>query len=324
MDFRTEIEPIEGKFKLTPKSKIITIGSCFSEVIGSQLTENKLECLCNPFGTVFNPVSIFKLLHTSLTNQPLNPNFFIEKDGIWNHYDFHSRFWSDSVDTLEDILENQLCKIRSSLRSYDVLLITFGTSFVYQLKKNKQVVANCHKQPKDHFVRELITTKEIIHRFTHFYDTLRLVNSKMKILVTVSPVRHTRDTLQMNSVSKSILRTACYELEQAFENVHYFPSYEIMMDDLRDYRFYTSDLIHPNEQAEEYIYEKFSTAYFSDELLDFQKEWQKIKSALNHRPIKQDSPSHQKFLSNLLNNLQQFQQKVDVAQEIAYVESQLV
>jgi len=186
------------------------------------------------------------------------------------------------------------------------------------------VVSNCHKTPATSFRKEILNVQEILLRFRLMYDALKMQNNKIKILLTVSPVRHTRETLQINSVSKSILRTACYHLEQGFEDVHYFPSYEIMLDDLRDYRFYAADMIHPNEQAEQYIFEKFAKTYFTVDLNDFLIEWNKIKMSLNHRPIQSDTPAHQKFLTDLLEKLDILSKKIDVNNEIEIVRSQLI
>jgi GSCFA family len=324
MKFRTEIENYSSDFKINEQDKILTIGSCFSEVIGNQLINNKIDCLSNPFGVVFNPVSIFKLLSHSLSKQPVFSHLFLENEGSWNHYDFHSKFWDESKEKLEEKLLETYRNVELSLKKTNVIIITFGTAYVYQLKSNKQVVANCHKQPAEMFYQELVSIKEIIIRFRQFYDTLKMMNNNVKIVLTVSPVRHTRDTLKMNSVSKSILRTTCHLLEEEYKNVSYFPSYEIMFDDLRDYRFYKEDMIHPTEVAETYIYEKFSETYFSDSLRDFVQNWQRIQSSLQHRPIKKDSPSHQKFLLKLLDQLKAYEHKLDVSAEIASVKTQLL
>ncbi len=324
MDFRTEIEVAPTRLKISTDSKIMTVGSCFSEVIGDQLTDYKLQCLSNPYGTVFNPSSIFKLISHSLQNQPVFKHLFLENNGVWQHYDFHSKFYGKSKEELEFELNTTHKNVNQFLRKANFLVITLGTSIVHQLIENRQVVSNCHKMPAASFKKEILSVQEIIQRFRLMYDSLKMQNNKIKILLTVSPVRHTRETLQLNSVSKSILRTACYHLEQDFDNVHYFPSYEIMMDDLRDYRFYASDMIHPNEQAEEYIFEKFAQTYFTEDLTNFFKEWKKIKMSLNHRPIQTENPAHQKFLIDLLEKLNVLSKKIDVSNEIETVRSQII
>ena len=324
MEFRTEIEVAPARFNISTDSKIMTVGSCFSEVIGSQLADNKMQCLCNPYGTVFNPSSIFKLVSHSLQNQPVFKHLMLENNGIWQHYDFHSKFYGNSREDLEKELNQTHKKANQFLRKANFLVITLGTAIVHQLKENSQIVANCHKTPTEKFKKEMMTVKEILLRFRPMYEALKMQNNRIKILLTVSPVRHTRETLQLNSVSKSILRTACYHLEQDFNDVHYFPSYEIMMDDLRDYRFYKADLIHPNEQAEQYIFEKFAKTYFTEDLHVFLKEWNKVKMSLNHRPIQTDTPAHQQFLVDLLAKLDGLSHKIDVSNEIAEVRSKLL
>lgn len=325
MKFRTEIEPIDPGFNINLHDNIMTVGSCFSEIIGNRLSENKLNCLCNPFGTVFNPSSIFKLLRHSLSKQPVYRHLFAENaDGDWSHFDFHSKFSAASRQHLEDELLSIYDTVFQALRSSKVLIITLGTANVYELKSNNQVVANCHKQPQKLFNRRLLTLKEVQRDFQQFYDLLRMVNSKIKIIFTVSPVRHTRDGLTNNSISKSILRTACHLIEQDNPNVSYFPSYEIMMDDLRDYRFYKSDLIHPNEMAEQYIFERFSETHFSDDLNEFVLEWQQIRSSLNHKPFRKESAAHQTFLTKLLEKLTHYNEKVNMNSEIEAVRSQLI
>jgi hypothetical protein len=249
---------------------------------------------------------------------------FLENNGIWQHYDFHSKFYGNSKEELERELNTTHKNVNHFLRKANFLVITLGSSIVHQLRENRQVVSNCHKTPATSFKKEMLSVQEIIMRFRLMYDALKMQNIKIKILLTVSPVRHTRETLQLNSVSKSILRTACYHLEQDFEDVHYFPSYEIMMDDLRDYRYYATDMIHPNEQAEQYIFEKFAQTYYTDELTSFLKEWNKIKMSINHRSIQTDTPAHQKFLVELLEKLEVLSKKIDVSNEIEIVRAQLI
>ncbi len=324
MEFRTEIEVSPSRFHIGTDSKIMTVGSCFSEVIGSQLADNKIQCLCNPYGTVFNPSSIFKLVSNSLQSQPIYKHLMVENSGIWQHYDYHSKFYANSREELEDLLNQTNKKAQQFLRKANFLIITLGTSIVHQLKENGLPVANCHKAPASNFKKEMLSIKDITMRFRSMHELLKMHNNKIKILLTVSPVRHTRETLQLNSVSKSILRTACYHIEQDFNDVHYFPSYEIMMDDLRDYRFYKADMIHPNEQAEKYIFEKFSETYFTADLNSFLQEWNKVKTSLNHRPIQTDTAAHQKFLVDLLAKLDGYSDKFDVTSEKEKVLSQLV
>jgi hypothetical protein len=199
------------------------------------------------------------------------------------------------------------------------LILTFGTSFIYKLLNPQVYVANCHKMPKNLFEKELLSVKDICRGFAVLYRELKEINPNLRIILTVSPVRHTKDGMAENQVSKSILRAACHYLTTDYEDVEYFPSYEIMMDDLRDYRFYKPDMIHPNEVAEQYIFEKFSETYFDENLKDFIKKWQPIQKALAHRPFDEKSESHQKFLKKLLKDLQEISTLVNVEKEISEI-----
>jgi hypothetical protein len=205
----------------------------------------------------------------------------------------------------------------------DWLIITYGTAWVYELLETKEVVANCHKMPQTLFAKSLMTQKKVLDSFETMYGLLKSFNPNIKIIVTVSPVRHLKDTLELNSVSKSVLRVACHTLTEQYHDVLYFPSYEIMMDDLRDYRFYKSDMIHPTKDAEEYIWEKFVERFFDDSLKSFLKKWGEIRTALAHKPFHPTSSSHQKFLHQTLKKLLELKALVNVDQEVAMLEEQL-
>lgn len=318
MHFRTELIVPESPYKITLQTPVLTLGSCFAEVIGTKLIENKIPTLSNPFGTLFNPLSIVKLLHHALEGTPPDERLYVEHQGIWFHYDFHSSLWATSREKLRERLATKLDAVQQWLSRTDVLIITLGTAFVYRHLESGQWVANCHKTPNSAFRRELLSTEQIVAAFEGLFTKL---SSSLKVIFTVSPVRHTRDTLPLNAVSKSVLRVACHELSE--QGYAYFPAYELLLDDLRDYRFYQSDLIHPNEQAEDYIFEQFVNAYFTNELKKFIQEWQKIRQALAHRPLYPNTPSHRQFLENLLQKLQKIADFTDVSNELIAVEAQL-
>lgn len=318
MHFRTELIVPESPDKITLQTPVLTLGSCFAEVIGSKLVENKIPTLSNPFGTLFNPLSIVKLLHCSLEGSPPDERLYVEHQGVWFHYDFHSSLWGASREELRERLMSTLTAVQQWLSRTEVLIITLGTAFVYRHLESAQWVANCHKTPSVAFQRELLQTEPIVAAFEGLFAKF---SGSLKVIFTVSPVRHTRDTLPLNAVSKSLLRVACHELS---ERGHaYFPAYELLLDDLRDYRFYKSDLIHPSEQAEDYIFEQFASAYFSKELQKFIQEWQKIRQALSHRPLYPNSPSHRQFLEHLVQKLHKISTTIDVKKEIAQVQQQL-
>lgn len=318
--FRTEIHIPQSVHKIGLKSKMLSIGSCFANAIGNRLKENKFQVSVNPFGVIFNPISIFKLL------QPftLNEKDYVNVQDIFFHYDFHSDFSGLDKEALKNLMQTQINETQKSLKDLDILMITLGTAFVYELKENRQIVANCHKQPAGLFEKRLLGVDEIIDAFQKLYQHLQIQNPKLKIILTLSPVRHTKDTLPLNAVSKSILRLAIHEITTQFPEISYFPAYEILMDDLRDYRFYKSDLIHPNEMAEDYIWEKFSNAFLDAESKVFLTKWSKIQKDLAHKPSHPESKSHQIFLKNLLIELQNIAQSIDVNEEIEKVKNALV
>lgn len=318
MHFRTELTVPESPKKITLQTQTLTLGSCFAEVIGSKLVENKIPTLSNPFGTLFNPLSITKLLHHALDETLPDERLYVEHQGVWFHYDFHSSLWGTSKEALRERLVTTLAAVKHWLSRTEVLIITLGTAFVYRHLESGQLVANCHKTPNSAFQRELLRLEQIVAAFE---NVLAKLPSSLHVIFTVSPVRHTRDTLPLNAVSKSLLRVACHELS---ERGHaYFPAYELLLDDLRDYRFYKPDLIHPNEQAEDYIFERFANAFFTKELQKFIQEWQKIRQALGHRPLYPNTASHRQFLKNLLQKLQKIASDVDVTVEITTVSEQL-
>jgi GSCFA family len=320
-EFRTTFSMPTVRHKISLDSQLLTFGSCFAEVIGNQLKRNKLEVDVNPFGTLFNPLSIFKIL--SPTYQSADNRLFVESQNTWFHYDFHSQFSSGAQETLAETINLQLAAFRQKLLTTNFLFITLGTAFAYRLAEPPTFVANCHKMPANLFEKDLLSVKDVCKGFSVLYKELKDINPNLRIVLTLSPVRHTKDGIPENQLSKSILRSACHYLVTDYESVEYFPAYELMMDDLRDYRFYKADLIHPNEVAEAYIFEKFSDAYFDDDLKHFVKEWQQISRKMEHRPFNEKSEAHQKFLAKLLKDLEQIHLKVDVLEEIERIKERM-
>jgi GSCFA family len=321
MNFRTELNPLPAHWQIDQNTRVLTVGSCFAEVMGQQLEQNKLCVLNNPFSTTFNPHSAVKLLSMSLENKTIDDTMLLKNQGIWFHYDFHSSVWGHDATACRAAAQQQISSTHHFLQNTDLLVVTLGTAFVYRHAESGQIVSNCHKMPAHLFKKQLLSVEEIVGTFQEFYK--KLGRSNLNTILTVSPVRHTRDTLPLNQVSKSTLRLACHVLEQTLPHCTYFPSYELMLDDLRDYRFYKPDLIHPNEVAEKYIFEKFSESYFSPSFKTFVAEWQKIRQALAHRPQHTGTAAHQKFLRDLLEKLTALSPQIDVTAEIAAVQAQL-
>lgn len=322
--FRTDLHMAPYKDKIALNTPVLSTGSCFSTCIGEKLANNKFTTLVNPFGTVFNPVSLFKQLAYTIENKLPDEASYLEKNGLFRHYDFHSTFHGSSKEALVTRVRSALTETRNFLRSAEWIALTLGTAFVYTLNSSRQVVSNCHKMPAPHFTRRLLTLEEIVSGFNHLHASVKAIRPGIKFILTVSPVRHIKDTITANSVSKATLRMACHELVEQFDDVDYFPSFELMMDDLRDYRFYKADMLHPTEVAENYIWEKFSQRYFDPETVLFLQQWQKIRKAMLHKPFNPGSPAHQQFVSETIHQLKDLSRKIDVRTEIELLKKQLL
>ncbi|WP_375560754.1 GSCFA domain-containing protein [Bernardetia sp. OM2101] len=341
MKFRTEISPTPTQKKITLSSKIVLMGSCFSENIGQKLLENKFKTLINPFGVIFNPLSVIQLLEWIIedkTGQKLEDNlerFYIQHDEVFYNYHLHSKIASQDKEELKQIIKEKAQQTFEFLEQADTIILTFGTAFMYELiegnNKNsdkKTPISNCHKQPKNLFDKKLIDLEEAKTKFENFIKKINSFSTtkqqkQKQIIITVSPVRHLKEGLVENSVSKSILRVLAHSLIENFENVNYFPSYELVLDDLRDYRFYESDLLHPNAQAIEYIWQKFSENYFDDKTQLFLKKWQKIASSLAHKPFFPNRKTHQDFTQKLISDLEKLEKEfqIDIQKEMDFLKN---
>lgn len=323
MKLRTELIPNRSLSNFAIGEKVVTIGSCFSDDIGKKLSDHKFNVMANPFGNIFNPISIHKILCMALNETHPDDFSFLERDGSYFHFDFHSD-WNDTDQSiLKKNIAEHLSKVREALMTCKFLIITYGTAWVYENKETKAIVANCHKKPQQDFEKFLLTQKMIIESFERFYEILKKLNPDCHLILTVSPVRHIKDTLELNSVSKSILRLTCHTLIETFPNAFYFPAFEIMMDDLRDYRFYKPDMIHLSEQSVEYIWTKFGEAFIKPDTQRFVLEWKNILDRLNHHPFRPGSDDHQKFLIRLMEDLLKWKDHLNVEKEIGFVKRQL-
>lgn len=322
--FRTAIIPVSQQPVITLQQQILAVGSCFADCTGHRLIAHKFRTLSNPFGTVFNPFSVGQLLRHSLGQRPLEPNTYLSREGVFYNELLHSDFFAPDQRELTQQIQTAFTKVRQWLYQSSWLLVTFGTSFIYRRKSTGNIVTNCHQLPTSLFERSLLSVEEIVTDFTALWKELRTVNPNLHMILTVSPVRHLRDNLAMNSVSKSVLRLACHRLQQELEGIGYFPAYEALMDDLRDYRFYKADLVHPSKVAESYIWDLFCQSYLDSTAQSFIKEWQKICKALAHKPRHSHSPSHQKFIQATLQNVQTLSQQygIDCSQEVRLLQQQ--
>jgi hypothetical protein len=322
--FRTEVYLEPAPQKISLHHPILCIGSCFAQVIGQRLQSNKFQAVVNPFGTLYNPSSIFQLLHDSINGYMPAPQSYLQREEQYFNFNFHSDFTADSQEDLEIQIGRALQNTRDHLRDCRWIVITLGTALCYERMDNGQIVANCHKMPGSYFNQRMLDPHEIITRFEQLYQAVKAYNENTRFIFTLSPVRHIRDTLVRNSVSKAALRLAIDRITELFpEDVAYFPSYEIMMDDLRDYRFYEADMIHPDKVAQDYIWEKWMETYLDGQSTEFIMKWDNIRKALSHRPFNPSSQAHQRFVSKTIELLEQLASIVDVSDEIAQMKKQL-
>ncbi|MBQ0148410.1 MAG: GSCFA domain-containing protein [Flavobacteriaceae bacterium] len=303
MHFRTTFDIPESFFKINHQQKILTLGSCFSDEIGSRLVNFKFDGLINPFGIIFNAHSIQNLIERSIHKRYYTADDVHQNGDQFFCFDVHSSFNANSIQDVLNPLNQTLQHVNEYLHQCDVVIITLGTSWVYQWKENKHIVANCHKVNAKQFEKVLLSPEDNFKSMDLIIFDLIKINPNIKIITTVSPVRHIKDGFIENNVSKARLIDALFQLNHKYDQVEYFPSYELVMDDLRDYRFFKEDMIHPSSQAVDYIWRRFSETYFAPSTQVVIQKINKIISAINHRPFNEESESHQKFLRKLLADI---------------------
>jgi len=298
MKLQSVISFPEYDFKIDHHSKILSFGSCFSDHIGSKLKTLWFDAKVNPFGVLFNPISIANLLERALDGNKFTLDEVKQRGDLHFIFDFHSQLTDINSNKVLEKANMKLEETLDYLKNSNLLLITFGTSFYYELKENKKAVANCHKMPQELFERKKIKAAAITEIYKELLQKIKILNPTIEILFTVSPIRHERDGFIENNRSKAELLLAIAELE-GIKNVNYFPSYEIQMDELRDYRFYSEDLQHPNKLAIEYIFEKFISQLCNQKTIVHMQNIQKIVSQENHRILFPESEEGKKSLKNL-------------------------
>lgn len=309
MEFRKEINISKNELKIDYNSKLLLLGSCFIENIGKKLIDSRFRAIVNPFGVLYNPLSICQSLQFLLDQKQFTKDDLFLDKGSFNSLFFHSSFANTDSEIYLNRINESIKKASTQLLDTDVLIITFGTAYVYQDKNSNDIVANCHKLPASNFVRNRLSVDTIVENWSIIIKKLNQNNPNLKVLFTVSPIRHLRDGEHENQLSKSILLLAIDQLSNIFSNTFYFPSYEIVMDDLRDYRFYAEDMVHPNDLTIKYIWEKFSETFFENTTKSILDEWLKIGKSLNHRVLNQDSLEYKQFLKQTLLKLEIFQNK---------------
>jgi len=320
MNFRLEFTPLSFKKKIQLNDKLFLAGSCFTEQIGQKLSYFKFQTNENPSGILFNPLSIMESIAECIDKKIYTPGdlfFYNELWGSWNH---HTKFSSISQQDCLDKINNSINVAHEFLKKTDWVLLTLGSSFVYELD-NKRVVANCHKVPTDKFTKRLLSSSEIEAALNRLLEKLLQFNPAIKIILTISPVRHLRDGFVENNRSKSNLISAVHEVITKKDIVYYFPSYELVIDDLRDYRFFAEDMVHPNYTATNYVWEKFIDACIEVDAQAVMKEIGIISNAKNHKPFNPLSQAHQHFKKTNLErviSLQKGHPSLDFSEEIDF------
>lgn len=304
------------EFNISHSDKIFSVGSCFAQHMADILVHYKFTCTSNPYGTLFHPFPLLQNLTNALTSSNVDEKLFVEREDAIVHYSFHSSVWANTQDDLKEQITAIQTRVHKNLKEANLIILTFGTAFLYQLISSNQVVANCHKQPQSAFTKKCSSPNEIASVFTSFYNQLKKINPNAIIVLTVSPVRHIRDGVHQNNVSKSSLILACEAIESTFKDVHYFPAYEIVLDELRDYRFFDKDRVHPTQEALDYVWEKFSVAIVSSNSLQINKELDQLFSSMNHRAFREGSSAHQSFLRKTLARATHLNNKVNLEKEI--------
>lgn len=311
MNFSTKIPLAISNNPIDYDSKIVSLGSCFAENIGAKLEYFKFQNSVNPFGIIFNPISIENLINRAVNKIEFTENDIFFHNELWHCYEVHSVLSNTSSELLLENLNKILHNFRSQLEEASQIVITYGTSWIYKLKSSKKVVANCHKVIQNQFDKEILSTEVIEKSIQNTIDLIHKINPKCYFIFTISPVRHIKDGFVENQRSKAHLITAIhstYNSQRITQN--YFPSFEIMMDELRDYRFYAEDMLHPNQVAIDYIWEQFTKYQIAHEIHPIMQEINTIQKGLTHRPFNPNAESHQKFLKKLQQKMVELQQQL--------------
>lgn len=280
--------------------QLFLIGSCFADNIGTKLKQFKLKTTLNPNGILFNPISIATAIESYIQNSKITEEDIVFNNGLFHSINHHGCFSNPNVNELINTINESVECAHNDLKQCDYLFITFGSSNVYVSNHTNSVVANCHKLPQSNFTKEQLQPGEIINHFHQLIDQLKSFNPKLKIIFTVSPVKYLRDGLVENNLSKAVLIFSIHEIIKQHTNCHYFPAYELVTDDLRDYRFYKEDLAHPNELAIEYVWDKFVASHFTENAKSVMQKLNDINKAVSHRPIHGNTEAHILFKKNYL------------------------
>ncbi len=305
MVFRTELPTHRFPFQLDYQHNLLFLGSCFSDNIASNLIESAFKVESNPFGVLYNPISIKNALNSLMQQSVYQEKDLFYHKGLYHSFEHHSRFSKTDVQQTLANINQSLSQARAFFSKTNYLFITFGSAYVYEHIEEHKIVSNCHKLPAKSFKHYLLSPQEIVKQYKALIQKINDALPQIKIVFTVSPVRYIKDSFRDNQLSKSYLHYSIAELEKAFDNVFYYPAYEIIIDDLRDYRFFKEDLIHPNNQAINYVYEHFRKCFFSEQTIQIEQKVLKLRQAFKHKPFNPETKEHQAFLQKSQEKLNQ-------------------
>lgn len=310
--FRTELTIPKSQNLIGHRSELFFMGSCFSEMISREMSRRKFMVSTNPQGIMFNPISIAKCIKNTVANCEFEfEDLCIDTldSNVYHSWEHHSSFSGDDFKQLLHIMNENMKSSSEKLKKSNFLFLTFGSAFAHFLKSDGRIVSNCHKQPAGLFTKRMLTVAEIVEETSSAIKFCRLFNPDINVVITVSPIRHTREGLVQNHLSKSTLLCSAHSLAQSLPSVTYFPSYEIMMDDLRDYRFYAEDMIHPSKAAENYIFEKFCDSFLTEESFTLSRKVIALKQSIEHRPIVKASQAHWNHLKKTLESIEELESR---------------
>lgn len=306
MELQTKIPLNAAVNQIDYESRLLLLGSCFVENMGQKLEYFKFQMQQNPFGILFHPLAIEKIISKSVNKEKYTEDDIFFLNERWHCFDVHSDLSDVSNQALLQKLNEGLQNTRQEIIKSTHIIITLGTAWVYQKSMNQKVVANCHKVPQKEFTKRLLSITEITHSLENMVKMLQTINKNAQFIFTISPVRHLKDGFIENQRSKALLITAVHELlgvSPLGSRGIYFPSYELMMDELRDYRFYERDMVHPNQLGIDYIWEKFKLVWISPKALPIMEEVNAVQKALAHRPVSPSSVEHQVFQKSLADKI---------------------
>ena len=323
MKFRTEITAEPLRTPIGYGDRLLLLGSCFAAEMARRLSAAKFRTACNPTGTLFNPASIAALVRRAASGTPPRADeLHRSADGCRFHYGTGTLFDSPDPEAALNGIRDALALCGRELARCDRLVVTFGTAWVYVLRTTGEIVANCHRQPQSEFVRRRLTVQEIVDEWSELLEpTLR----DKRIILTVSPIRHLADGLPGNAASKAVLRLAAEELAERFDRAEYFPAFELLTDDLRDYRFYAEDLVHPSAQAVEYVWEKFAATAFTAQTRERLAAVEEIVRTARHVPRRPDSDAYRALCRRTLERIAALEREagIDFSEETARLSAHL-